>query len=149
MDPKGEGSVVIEVGLAGIHQCMPSVAHMGLLSDAPPDQWAKKVAEILVQSLVFVYGDSFKIEALGVFAPFVAHESRGLHALHPFVEMQHSRALCHGNAILGFDLSYYMGIRDKGGGFEVQFRVHDYGCVNNFELFYHMGIRDKGGGFIG
>ncbi|KAI5313823.1 PREDICTED: BREAKING OF ASYMMETRY IN THE STOMATAL [Prunus dulcis] len=62
--------------------------------------------------------------------------------------MQHSRALCHGNAILGFDLSYYMGIRDKGGGFEVQFRVHDYGCVNNFELFYHMGIRDKGGGFI-
>ncbi|KAI5319130.1 hypothetical protein L3X38_038838 [Prunus dulcis] len=77
MDQKGEGSVVIEVGLAGIHQCMPYVAHMGLLSDAPPDQWAKKVAEILVQSLVSVYGDSFKIEALGVFAPFVAHESRG------------------------------------------------------------------------
>ncbi|CAL9018781.1 unnamed protein product, partial [Prunus brigantina] len=37
MDQKGEGSVVIEVGLAGIHKCMPSVAHMDLLSDAPPD----------------------------------------------------------------------------------------------------------------
>ncbi|CAB4288363.1 unnamed protein product [Prunus armeniaca] len=71
MDQKGEGSVVIEVGLAGIHQCIPSIAHMGLLSDAPPDQWAKEVAEILVQSLVSVYGDSFKIEALGFFAPFV------------------------------------------------------------------------------
>ncbi|KAI5324326.1 hypothetical protein L3X38_033399 [Prunus dulcis] len=81
MDQKGEGSVVIEVGLARIHECMPSVAHMGLLSDDPPDQWAKEVAEILVQSLVSVYGDSFKIEALGAFAPFVAHESRGLHVL--------------------------------------------------------------------
>ncbi|VVA36166.1 Hypothetical predicted protein [Prunus dulcis] len=123
MDQKGEGSVhschLKLHSLAGIHQCMPSVAHMGLFSDAPPDQWAKEVAEILVQSLVFVYGDSFKIEALGVFAPFVAHESRGLHALHPFVEMQHPGALCHGNAILGFNLIYYMGIRDKGGGFEV------------------------------
>ncbi|CAL9024400.1 unnamed protein product, partial [Prunus brigantina] len=37
MDQKDEGSVVIEVGLAEIHQCMPYVAHMGLLSDAPPN----------------------------------------------------------------------------------------------------------------
>ncbi|CAL9013450.1 unnamed protein product [Prunus brigantina] len=132
MDQKGEGSVVIEVGLAGIHKCMPSVAHMGLLSDAPPDQWAKEVAEILMQSLVSVYGDSFKIEALGVFAPFVAHEFRGLHALYPFVEIQHSGALCHGNAILGFDLSYYMGIPDKGGGLEVlQKELHDQGFIKN------------------